>query len=168
MLFDRVEVARRREMTRRPLVVGGKQEFGIQVLQLTDLIVAVLSLWISYGLRLFLRVLFPSLPPIEAFKEFYWIIVLLIPCVPLFLDLHGFYSGLRSRAGGKTAQIIFQSLLWTGAVIMACSIFLRLDVSSRSVLLLFPPVAGTLLFVRDRRWLVTIGLEGRALGTASR
>jgi exopolysaccharide biosynthesis polyprenyl glycosylphosphotransferase len=150
MLFDRVDAAQRREMTRRPLVLGRKQEFGIQVLQLSDAILAVLSLWISYGLRLFARVLVPSLPPLEAFREFYWIIVLLIPFVPLFLDLHGFYSGLRSRVSGKTPQIIVQSLLWTAALIMACSIFLRLHVSSRSVLLVFPLVAGTLLFVRDR------------------
>ena len=74
---------------------------------------------------------------IEPFKFYLWLIVLIIPFGPLLLDLQGFYSFPLQKTFLKSLTQIAQALLWLGVLTAGCSIFFRLNINSRSVVLLF-------------------------------
>jgi hypothetical protein len=71
---------------RQPRLLGRKQEIDLQLNQVIDAILLVLALWAAHTFRWQLREIFPAIPAIEQFKVFTWLIVIIMPFGPLFLD----------------------------------------------------------------------------------
>lgn len=98
--------------------------------------------------------LFSIIPP---FDTFYWLLALLIPACPLILDINGFYRHPLAGDLNSQAQAILKSGLWVVVLISVFSIFGRLEVPSRTVLLLFLITSPIALLVRTaivRRFLL--------------
>jgi exopolysaccharide biosynthesis polyprenyl glycosylphosphotransferase len=139
-------------------MLGRAQEFNLQLNQIIDAVLLVLSLWIAHSLRLGLGRI-DGIVAIEPFSAFQWMIALIMPFGPLFLDLQGFYHFPLQKKALKSVGQIAQALFWLGVLIAGCAIFLRLTIHSRSVLILFGVISAAALVVKER--LVVLYLKSR-------
>jgi exopolysaccharide biosynthesis polyprenyl glycosylphosphotransferase len=130
-------------------ILGRKQELNLQFHQLIDAVLFVVSLWSAYAIRsAFSKI--PGVPEVITFNSIMWLIILIMPFGPLFLDLQGFYTfPLRKTFLRSLAQTI-QALLWLGVLISGCAILFKLPIESRSVLILFGALSVVLLLVKER------------------
>src|SRR5258708_280045 len=119
----------------------------------------VLSLWLAYALRYQLGQLFESIPPVDAANAFVWLLVLVIPFGPLLLELQGFYSRPLQKTVVKSIRQVGVALLWLVILICGCAIFFRLNLNSRSVLLLFGLIGTVALIMKER--IVVVYLRSR-------
>jgi exopolysaccharide biosynthesis polyprenyl glycosylphosphotransferase len=134
----------------QPWLLGRKQEINLQLNQVIDAVLLVLSLWAAHTLRWYVAEVFPGIPAIEPFKVYGWIIVIIMPFGPLFLDLNGFYLFPLQKSILKSTGQIARAMFWLGVLIAACTVFLRLNVNSRSVLILFALVGLVVLLAKER------------------
>jgi exopolysaccharide biosynthesis polyprenyl glycosylphosphotransferase len=135
---------------RLPRLLGRKQEIDLQLNQVIDAVLLVLSLWAAHTLRWYVGEVFPGIPEIEPFKVFVWLIVIIMPFGPLFLDLNGFYLFPLQKSVLKSTDQIARAMLWLALLIAACTIFFKLNVNSRSVLILFAVVGLIVLLIKER------------------
>jgi exopolysaccharide biosynthesis polyprenyl glycosylphosphotransferase len=148
-----------KEKSRSPLAQGRRKEFNIQLNQLNDAILLVLSLWLAYALRYELAELFESIPPVESANVYVWLLVLVIPFGPLLLELQGFYDYPLEKTILKSVRQAGLALLWLAILICGCAIFFRLNLNSRSVLALFVLIGTVALIIKER---IVVGyLRGR-------
>jgi exopolysaccharide biosynthesis polyprenyl glycosylphosphotransferase len=147
------------EKSRSPVALGRRKEFNIQLNQLIDAILLVLSLWLAYGLRYKLGELFDSIQPVESPNAFVWLLVLIIPFGPLLLELQGFYNHPLQKTVIRSVRQVGVALLWLAILICGCAIIFRLNLNSRSVLLLFGLIGTVALVIKER--IVAIYLRGR-------
>jgi exopolysaccharide biosynthesis polyprenyl glycosylphosphotransferase len=85
---------------------------------------------------------------IPSFSHSFWIIALVIPLSPLLLDLHGYYSHPLSQRYESLLAKIAKSGFWLFLFLGVTAIFGRLEVPSRSVLILFLILAPLTLMAR--------------------
>lgn len=85
---------------------------------------------------------------VPEFSHFFWIMALVIPLSPLILDLHGFYQNPLSQRYEALIMKIARSGLWLFLLLGAITMFVRLEVPSRSILILFIFLAPLLLIAR--------------------
>jgi exopolysaccharide biosynthesis polyprenyl glycosylphosphotransferase len=149
-----------RASKRASVLVGREQEIALQASQVADALLLVAALWLSHVLRWYLAELFPALPAIDPFAAFAWLIVIIVPFGPLFLDLNGFYKFPLLKSGRKSASQIARALFWLGVLVAVCTLFCKLSVTSRSVLLLFELIGGSVLWAKER--LAVLYLRSRA------
>jgi exopolysaccharide biosynthesis polyprenyl glycosylphosphotransferase len=135
---------------RRPATaLGRRQRFNLQLSQLIDAALLVLSLWLGHLLRQFLGERFPFIPEIDPFNMFLWLTVTM-PFGPLLLDLQGFYKFPLQKSMLKSLAQITQALLWLGGLIAGCAILFRFDIGSRAVLIFFGLISTVLLLIKER------------------
>ncbi len=127
-----------------------KREISIQLNQFLDILILTACFWFAHQIRWKGTFWFDLPSSIGPFSDFIWILAIIIPSTPLFLELHGFYVGVPKRNFIKTLGIISRSLLWTGVILAACVIFLKFYVPSRAVLILFGIFAAGALVAKDR------------------
>jgi exopolysaccharide biosynthesis polyprenyl glycosylphosphotransferase len=135
---------------RQPRLLGRKQEIDLQLNQVIDAVLLVLSLWAAHTIRWFIGESFPIIPAIEPFKVYTWLIVIIMPFGPLFLDLNGFYHFPLQKSVLKSIGQIGPALLWLGVLIAACTVFFRFNVNSRSVLILFGLIGLIALLIKEQ------------------
>jgi exopolysaccharide biosynthesis polyprenyl glycosylphosphotransferase len=134
--------------------LGGEQEIALQVSQLIDAILLVGSLWVAHVLRWSLGEIFPAIPQIDPFRVFAWLIVIIVPFGPFFLDLNGFYQFPLQKNSRRSASQIARALFWLGVLIAGCTVFCKLSVTSRSVLILFEFIGFSALWTKERLVLI--------------
>lgn len=139
---------------KQPWLLGPRQEIDLQFNQLIDAVLLVLSLWVAHTLRRYVGEVCPGIPAIEPFNVFTWLIVIIMPFGPLFLDLNGFYQFPLQKSILKSTSQIAPALLWLGVLITACTVFFKLNVNSRSVLILFGFIGLLVLLIKERLVLV--------------
>jgi hypothetical protein len=128
--------------------LGRRQQFDIQLSQLVDAALMVLSLWLGHLLRQYLGERFP-IPEIDSFNMFLWL-TLTIPFGPLFLDLLGFYRFPLQKTTLQSLSQITNALLCLGVLIAGCALLFRFDIHSRAVLILFGLISTVLLLIKER------------------
>jgi exopolysaccharide biosynthesis polyprenyl glycosylphosphotransferase len=148
-----------------PTSLGRRQQFNLQLSQLIDAALLVLSFWLGYLLRQYLGERFAFIPEIDSFNMFLWL-TLTMPFGPLLLDLQGFYKFPLQKTVLKSLRQIVLALLWLGVMIAGCAILFRFDIRSRAVLILFGVISTVLLLIKDR--LVAAYLRAHATSGASR
>lgn len=109
-----------------------------------------LCLWISYYLRSKELVRLDLLSEIPPFSQAYWMLALIIPGTPLLLDLQEFYDHPISQNWESVFRKILRAGFWLVLLISLSSIFVRLQVPSRSVLIIFAVLAPLFLMARVR------------------
>ena len=125
-----------------------KQEISKDLPMILDGLMVGVCLWVCYLLRSTGVICLDRLGDIPSFSHTYWMLALIIPLTPLILDLQGYYENPLSQRleilSGKIAKAGF----WLILVIGAASIFGRLEIPSRSVLILFIILAPAFLILR--------------------
>jgi len=133
----------------RQAMLDRRQQLNLQLSQLIDAALLVLSLWLGHLLRHYLGERFPFIPEIDSFNIFLWL-TLTMPFGPLLLDLHGFYKFPLQKSVLKSLTQITQALFWLGVLIGGCAILFRFDIRSRAVLILFGAISTALLLIKER------------------
>ena len=145
-----VAALKAREKKRASVPLGRCTEFNIQLNQIIDSVLLVLSLWLAYLLRCELGQLFRWMQPVESVNAFVWLVVLVIPFGPRLLEMQGFYEYPLQKTMVKSFGQVVLALLWLGILICGCAIFFRLSLNSRSVILLFGLVGTVILVIKER------------------
>jgi len=126
-------------------MLARKQEIFLQINQLLDALILGLTLWVCHSFRM-------EIDPHSAkpFTEFYWLLAVIVPFGPFFLEIQGYYMYPLEKTLLKSFSQITRAGFVLALVIGTCVIFLRLEVPSRAVLLLFLLLAPIGLIARER------------------
>ncbi len=132
-------------------MLGREQQFSLQFQEIVDGILIAAAFWLAFVIRyLGADSLFFFDGPIPPFNDFRWLLYLVMPFGPIILELQGFYHAPLQKSLWKSLGQLGRGAFWLTILIGSCVIFLRLDVPSRAVLLMFPVFAGLLLLLRER------------------
>ncbi len=127
-----------------------KQALNLQVNQVFDGLLLAVALWGSHALRYY-GTLYLDLPSrIPAFDQFLWMVALIVPFGPLLLEFQGFYAVTLDKPLWRSFGQVLRAGFWMFLVLAASVIFFRLQIPSRSVLLIFS-VAGVLVLLGRER-----------------
>lgn len=130
-------------------MLGRRQEINLQLLQFVDFTLLAGCLYLSYWLRGTLAlVIFPTWEALSPFSEYFWMLAVIGPFTPIFLEMQGFYKNPL----GKTARLALWQLAgalgWIGLMIGFCEVFLRWRVPSRAVLIIAALLGVVALILR--------------------
>ena len=125
-----------------------KQEISKDLSLVADGLLLGLCLWVSYLLRVSGLIRLDVMPEIPPFSHSYWMLGLIIPMTPLLLDLNRFYDNPLTQRYEVFFQKMAQAGFWLILIIGLSSIFGKLEIPSRSVLILFLLFAPLTLTLR--------------------
>jgi exopolysaccharide biosynthesis polyprenyl glycosylphosphotransferase len=131
-------------------MLGRKQELNLQLLQIVDGLLLVISFWIAHTLRYLGANWFFFDKPIGPFSDFQWLLFVILPFGPILLELQGFYSHPLQKAPGKSVAQIARAAFWLGLLIAGCAYFLRLPAPARAVMPMFAVIGFCGLLMRER------------------
>lgn len=142
-------------------MLGRKQEINLQINQILDSCVIALAFWLCHSFRFYNPELFSKSVTgnIPAFREFFWLMAIVVPFTPLVLEMNSYYDHPLQKTVWKSLRQMGRSLILIGVVIGACVIFFKWGAQSRVVLALMVPVGGGLLLLKE--WLVGRYLRSR-------
>jgi hypothetical protein len=131
------------------LALSRKQQLSLRLNQIIDAVLLAFSLLSAHTVQFNLSG-FDRIVQTAPFDAFLWLMVPISTCGPLLLDLHGLYNFRPQKNALQSLGEISQALLWLGVLTAGCSIFFRLDINSRSVLVLFVIISALTLMVKER------------------
>src|ERR1039457_4403733 len=125
------------------------RQIQMQVHQMMDACIFALSFWLAYGLRsnpVVLEVF--DLHEINPFKDFAWLLLLIIPAAPFVLEAQGFYLRPIFCSRRTTLWHLLKacSLIALGLVL---AVFLLRTQIARGVIVWFGVVSLLLMFTKD-------------------
>jgi len=126
------------------------QEIRLQLNQLLDALLLGAAFWLAFVLRDNKLIVLDSLYQIPPFSGFLWMLAVIMPFGPFLLELQGYYAYPLEKTIWRSVQQIARAGVWLGLLIGAAVIFGRLEVQSRSVLILFCFVAPVFLITKER------------------
>ncbi|MBV9008184.1 MAG: sugar transferase [Verrucomicrobia bacterium] len=131
-------------------MLARKQELNTQLQQLIDAFLLAVALYVAYLLRLFGTVWFhlPEFP--DAFSNYQWLFIVIMPFGPILLDLQGFYQSPLNKSVWRSFVQIMRAMIGLSVIVSACVIFLRLPLLSRTVALLFIVIAAIALLLKEQ------------------
>jgi exopolysaccharide biosynthesis polyprenyl glycosylphosphotransferase len=125
-----------------------KQEISKDVSLICDGLLLGVCLWLCYLLRISDFIQFDGVVDIPAFSHSYWMLLVIIPGAPLLLDLFEFYADPLTERYEVLLLKIIRAGFWLVLIISLISIFGKLEIPSRSVLLLFLLLTPLVLILR--------------------
>ena len=125
-----------------------KQEISKDLSLVADGLLLGLCLWVSYLLRVSGLIRLDVMPEIPPISHSNWMLGLIIPMTPLLLDLNRFYDNPLTQRYEVFFQKMAQAGFWLILIIGLSSIFGKLEIPSRSVLILFLLFAPLTLTLR--------------------
>ncbi|MFT5468525.1 MAG: exopolysaccharide biosynthesis polyprenyl glycosylphosphotransferase [Verrucomicrobiales bacterium] len=130
-------------------MLSPRQHLARRLHQLLDAVLLLFVFWLSHTLRAQVSNWNPTLIQIPEFREFFWILAFVVPFTPIVLCLNGYYEHPMRRTVRQSLSQFVRALLWVGLMVGASVIFLKWTVHSRSVILIFIPIAGAALLAKD-------------------
>ncbi len=126
------------------------RQIRTQVLQLRDVVLFSLGLWLAHVLRSAATDLLPGLDldPIADFSNFRWLYFLIVPTVPLILEFQGFYRRPTFGPRAETVWLLGKSCV-VAVVGVILVLFLRREELARSVIIMFGGISFTLVMVAE-------------------
>ncbi len=131
-------------------MIGRRQELNLQFLQIVDALLLAFAFWSAHTLR-FMGVewkLFAT--SIAPFRDFQWLLFVLVPFGPICFEAQGFYEHPARKTFAKSLAQLGRGALVVGLIIAGSSYFLKLNLESRAVMPLFGTFAATLILLRER------------------
>lgn len=135
-----------------------QRQIRTQIQKLVDAGLFAYSLWLAHWIRQdnsFLAVKrFSATDHIEPFYDFAWLLLIIVPLAPLFLEFQGFYNRPMVSSRRRTAWQLFQGCTLT-VIAVIFVMFLSNEKLSRGVIILFGVVAFGLVMAKEelmRRW----------------
>ncbi len=136
-------------------MTGPQSEINLQLRQLLDAAVLIAALWLGHALRFSFNGV-GDLTRIGDFSQFAWLIVVLLPFAPLILELHGYYDYALEKPISRSLGQIGQTMIWLGCIVACCMVFLRLELPSRAVPIIFVPFGIVGLLGVERFWIAIL------------
>ena len=131
-------------------MLARKQELNTQLQQIFDAFLLASALIIAHLLRFYSTQWFDLEKAIDPFRNYQWLLVVIMPFGPILLDLQGFYQSPLTKTKWKSFIQVVQAMVYLSILVSGCVIFLRLPLAARSVPLLFILVATVFLLVKER------------------
>jgi exopolysaccharide biosynthesis polyprenyl glycosylphosphotransferase len=131
-------------------MLARRQELNTQLQQLIDSLLLALSLLAAHSLRFYSTAWFDLSTPIDPFKNYQWLMVVIMVFGPILLDLQGFYQSPLNKRKWKSFGQIVRAMIYLSIIVSGCVIFLRFPLVSRSVPLLFILIATLVLLIKER------------------
>ncbi|MFV1996126.1 MAG: sugar transferase, partial [Verrucomicrobiales bacterium] len=150
-------------------MIGRKQEINLQLNQILDSVLIAFAFWLSHSLRYYAQfwvqditwlqdvTWLGKLPHIPEFKEFFWLMAIIVPFTPITLEFQGFYRHPLQKTVWVSIRQMGRALLWIGVVIGGFVIFFKWTTESRAVLLTLAVVAAALLLIKE--WCLKVYLR---------
>jgi exopolysaccharide biosynthesis polyprenyl glycosylphosphotransferase len=129
-------------------MIARKQEISLQLNQLIDAIILGAVFWVCHFL-LSSKIL-PVVRELPGFMHFLWVLAVIIPFGPFLLELQGFYRYQLEKSLWKSLGQIIRAGLWLMVILVAAVVLLRLEIPSRSLLLVFCVAAPAALILKER------------------
>src|ERR1700693_5258107 len=142
-------------------MLARRQELNTQLQQLIDSVLLALSLLAAHSLRYYSTAWFDLTTPIDPFRNYQWLLVVIMPFGPILLDLQGFYQSPLNKRKWKSFGQILRAMIYLSIIVSGCVIFLRFPLVSRSVPLLFILIATLVLLIKER--IIVDWIRGKAL-----
>lgn len=130
-------------------MLGRRQELNLQFLQIVDALLLVVAFWAAHTLRYMAPAWGWVDAPILPFREFQWLLFVLVPFGPICLEAQGFYEHPTRKTFPKSIAQIGRAGVVLGIIIAFCSYFLKLALESRAVMPLFALLGCFLLMMRE-------------------
>jgi exopolysaccharide biosynthesis polyprenyl glycosylphosphotransferase len=131
-------------------MLARQQELSTQFQQLLDAFLLAGALFAAHALR-FYGTTWLNLPySIDPFRNYQWLLVVIMPFGPIILDLQGFYLSPLNKTLWKSFVQVVRTMIYLSILVSGCVIFLRLPLTSRAVPLLFILLATVVLLVKQR------------------
>ena len=125
------------------------RQIRMQIHQLMDACLFALGFWLAYLLRSNPDIIdLLSLPPVNEFRDYRWLYLILIPAAPFVLEAQGFYNRPVVSSRRMTAWLLFKSCLITTLVLILVLFFFQL-VIARAVIIWFGFVTFALVFAKE-------------------
>ena len=131
-------------------MLAQRDEINLQLLKVCDAAVLGLAFWLAHFLRFHQMIVLDGLVEIASFPSFVWMLAVIVPFAPFLLETQGFYNHPLEKTAWSSMQIIATAGVWLFVIIGAAVIFLRLEVPSRSVLIVFALLAPCFLMLREQ------------------
>jgi len=131
-------------------MLARKQEINLQLNQLVDAVLIGAIFWVAHALRYYGVLSLEGPGVIPPFGKHLWMLAILMPFGPFLLELQGFYQRQIEKTLWRTFTEVMRAGVWLILIIGACVIFLRLEVPSRSTLILFSIYAPLVLITKER------------------
>ena len=143
-----------------------RHEINLQLNQFIDALLLGVVFWVAHFIRFNGFVILDNLWTIEGFGKFIWILAVIMPFGPFLLEMQGFYNYPLEKSAWKSLRQMAAAGFWLFMLLGSAVIFLRLDVPSRSVLILFAIMAPVVLLLRERLyvWRYVQRLQQGAIG----
>src|SRR6266436_1997872 len=142
-------------------MLARRQELNTQLQQLIDSVLLALSLVAAHSLRYYSTAWFDLTTPIDPFRNYQWLLVVIMPFGPILLDLQGFYQSPLNKRKWKSFVQILRAMIYLSIIVSGCVIFLHFPLVSRSVPLLFILIATLVLLIKER--IIVDWIRGKAL-----
>lgn len=123
-----------------------RQEISNQLQQFLDAFLLLLAFWGAHALRTASTAWFTLDVQIPPFRQHLWMILIIMPFGPLLLEMQGFYQHPLQKHPARSLGQILRAITWLGLLVGVCVMFLRVELPSRSVLILFV-IGGTLMLL---------------------
>jgi exopolysaccharide biosynthesis polyprenyl glycosylphosphotransferase len=134
----------------RKTMSARRREINLQLNQFIDSLLLGAVFWFAHFIRLNGIVILDNLWTIDGFGKFVWILAVVMPFGPFLLEIQGFYNYPLEKSVWKSLRQMAAAGFWLFVLLAAAVIFLRIDVPSRSVLILFAIIAPAALLLRER------------------
>ena len=131
-------------------MLAQRNEINLQLLKVCDAALLGLTFWFAHFLRYHRVIVLDRIVEIDPFPSFVWMLAVIIPFAPFFLETQGFYNHPQEKTAWRSMQKITMAGIWLFVLLGAAVIFLRLEVPSRSVLILFALFAPCVLLLREK------------------
>ncbi|MCK9589617.1 MAG: sugar transferase [Terrimicrobiaceae bacterium] len=134
-------------------MIARRHEINLQVNQFVDALLLGMVFWFAHFIRFNGLIILDNLWTIEGFERFIWILAVIMPFGPFLLEMQGFYNYPLEKSVWKSLRQIAAAGLWLFVLLGSAVIFLRIEVPSRSVLILFGLFAPGALLLRERLYI---------------
>ena len=131
-------------------MLARKQELNTQLQQLIDSFLLALALFAAHTLRFYSAIWFNLKDSIDPFANYQWLLVVVMPFGPIFLDLQGFYQSPLGKTIWKSFVQILRAMIYLSIMASAGVILLRLPMGNRTAPLLFILIGTIVLIVKER------------------
>jgi len=125
------------------------RQLRTQLYQIKDAALFALGLWIAYLIRASLELSVLETRGLQSFGNFAWLYIIIIPGVPLILELQGFYQRPLLCSRMVTGWLLFKGCVFVTLGIIVVLFLLNMKDLNRSVIICFGIVSFLLVFLSE-------------------
>ena len=130
-------------------MLGRKQEFNIKLNQLIDSLLLAVAGVASHALRASATAIgWSPIPDLREF-QFMWVLAIVVPFLPLILEMNGYYKHPSQKTVIKSFQQILSAAIWIGLALGTLAIFAKYEVGARGFLPIYGVLGVVVLLVKE-------------------